>query len=243
MGINFKTFDSEIYIPLDEKQRLYIEDKKNYFNLLINQISEKRIYDNYLNRIKEKNIMFDLGANIGLFSLYVNKLFKNIYAFEPTPQTFEILKSFLYQFNNVNLINKAVDIVDGVKELYIYEFNSTMNSLLNTEYDRKRVRQFDGMNKISIPVITLNTFCKENNILNIDFIKMDIESEEVVLIMDKSFEEISKIIKNMYIEVHCTFDLNGNDSDKNRLLLEQRLKELGFIVEVVDHVTLFVYKQ
>lgn len=52
--------------------------------------------------LHEGDTVFDVGANIGLFTLWLNWLYKNnvnIYAFEPIPTIFEVLKRNAQRFN------------------------------------------------------------------------------------------------------------------------------------------------
>jgi FkbM family methyltransferase len=53
--------------------------------------------------LHEGATVFDVGANIGLFALYVSKLFSsnvNIYAFEPVAATYEILQRNIQRLNS-----------------------------------------------------------------------------------------------------------------------------------------------
>ena len=43
----------------------------------------------------EEVVLVDLGANIGLFSLYMSSICKEVYAVEPTPSHIEIMKDLL----------------------------------------------------------------------------------------------------------------------------------------------------
>lgn len=52
--------------------------------------------------LQEGDTVFDVGANIGLFTLLVSQLCNNkvnIYAFEPIPATFEVLQRNVQRFN------------------------------------------------------------------------------------------------------------------------------------------------
>lgn len=52
--------------------------------------------------VREGDTVFDVGANIGLFSLFVSQKCNNnvdIYAFEPVPKVFEVLQRNVQRFN------------------------------------------------------------------------------------------------------------------------------------------------
>jgi len=62
-------------------------------DFMYREIFEKRSYFKYGITLEEDACVFDVGANIGIFALYVNSQVKNakIFAFEPIPPTFEVL--------------------------------------------------------------------------------------------------------------------------------------------------------
>ena len=74
----------------------------------INEREAKFLYDqmpNYITngiKLQEEDTIFDVGANIGMFSLMCSDRCNNninIYAFEPIPQIFQVLKLNVQRFN------------------------------------------------------------------------------------------------------------------------------------------------
>jgi FkbM family methyltransferase len=56
--------------------------------------------------LHEGDIVFDVGANVGIFSLWISRLFNNnitIYSFEPIPTIFEVLRRNALRFNPDNI--------------------------------------------------------------------------------------------------------------------------------------------
>ena len=53
----------------DEDVKKYLYDNKHCAQIIVDQINNQRIYDNYLSNKKDL-IILDIGANIGLFTLY-----------------------------------------------------------------------------------------------------------------------------------------------------------------------------
>jgi len=63
---------------------------------------EMPLYFKHGIEVHEGDTIFDIGANIGLFTLFVCQLCNNnanIYAFEPIPVTFEVLQRNIQRFN------------------------------------------------------------------------------------------------------------------------------------------------
>lgn len=64
-------------------------------------------------RLKKGKTVFDVGANIGMFSLYCCELCENevdIYAFEPIPEIFQVLQKNVQRFNSdkINIYNFGI---------------------------------------------------------------------------------------------------------------------------------------
>lgn len=53
----------------------------------------------------EDLVMIDLGANIGLFSLYMSSICKEIYAVEPTPSHIEIMRDIFKKLKIKNIFH------------------------------------------------------------------------------------------------------------------------------------------
>jgi FkbM family methyltransferase len=64
------------------------------------EIFEDRIYFRHGITLKQNDTVFDIGANIGLFSLFVAQHFPTttVHAFEPSPQIYKILQANLAPF-------------------------------------------------------------------------------------------------------------------------------------------------
>ena len=60
--------------------------------LLYNEVFNEQVYLRNGIELRDGDVVFDVGANIGLFSLFVGEILQDatIYAFEPVPDIFEI---------------------------------------------------------------------------------------------------------------------------------------------------------
>jgi hypothetical protein len=75
------------------------------------EIFDDEIYLRHGIALPENAVVFDVGANLGFFSLFVHQRAKNprIYAFEPFPPTFEALRANVGLYGlDVHLINRGV---------------------------------------------------------------------------------------------------------------------------------------
>ena len=71
--------------------------------ILYNQASE---YIKYGVTLEKGDFVLDIGANIGLFALWIYSVYKDsisIYSFEPIPDIYEVLKANIEQLNTTNI--------------------------------------------------------------------------------------------------------------------------------------------
>jgi len=132
--------------------------------------------------IKEGDVVFDVGANVGNWSKNVLAVCPKvkIYAFEPIPSIYSLL---MKKFNNYKFFayNIAFSSCAGNKEFYFYPKDSAKSGF----YDREILRNVCSLvpRKIVVKVDTLSTFCERNNIIKIDFLKIDTEGEELHVLL------------------------------------------------------------
>jgi len=133
------------------------------------------------NNLKYCNIIFDVGANIGEWTkavLFINSEIK-VHCFEPSKNTFNRLLSNNFSpnvfCNNFGLGSKKEE-----KVLYNYHNNSTINSLYNRKILKNTLTYSPKKEKVLIN--TLDNYCVEKRIKQIDFLKIDVEGHELEVI-------------------------------------------------------------
>ena len=64
-------------------------------SIIYKEVFEDAVYLKHGVTLKDGDVVFDVGANIGLFTLFVNRMCPTaqIYAFEPLPPNFELLRA------------------------------------------------------------------------------------------------------------------------------------------------------
>lgn len=121
--------------------------------------------------IKNKDII-DAGAFTGDTSIPIAKFTnKNIYAFEPFVESFEILKKNinLNDIKNIVPVNKSLGNIDGERTLYLSGDN------VQGITSNANARKYDT--ELKVEEVTIDTFVKENN-LNVGYITVDVEGAE-----------------------------------------------------------------
>jgi FkbM family methyltransferase len=190
---------------MSELKRIFKRNTHNFvlkplagFGRALNRMYENRNHDMYSNGEKtvlEKlsklnpKVIIDGGANTGCYSLLVSKLMPttSIFSFEPVKSTFEDLEKTVNGCENITLINKGLYKDKCSKEINIYPSN-THSSL----FDIKRSSD-ENSNKQTISLIKGDDFLNEQQINEVDLLKIDVEGAEYDALL--GFEEHIKAKK------------------------------------------------
>ena len=199
-----------------------IEQIKNYFSQ--NETSEQLLVSKL---VKPGMLVFDIGANIGDYSVLLSKLVGysgKVYSFEPTSSTFNKLQERLTQLkcNNVYPLHSAIYSDNTQIELNEFPENlSAWNSIGRPQMlDPQGSGQYVSIvNTEIVEAITLDSFCKNNEIQKIDYLKVDVEGAEtdvlqgaIELLRKKSicfiqFEISQKMLEGLNRNAKSTFDI------------------------------------
>ena len=115
--------------------------------------------------IKKNDVVVDVGANIGYYTLLMAKNNAVVHSFEPESKNFNLLQKNVSVNNfssNVTLYNKAVSNFNGSSKLVLSEFSPGQHKLLNSRFGTKSI-------DIEVTMIDLD---------KIDFAKIDVEGAE-----------------------------------------------------------------
>jgi len=150
--------------------------------------NEFNLYSSY---IKENSVAYDIGAHIGEIAVQMKNNGADVYAFEPSPNNFPILKS-----NCEHLGIKCYDVALHEK---IYECVTPFKDC-RTDYIDNTGKKLDTLQPIKYT--TLENFINLNKIPLPNFIKLDIEGMESIVL--KTFEFLFIGIKPViYVEIHA----------------------------------------
>jgi len=125
----------------------------------------------------ESGIILDVGANVGdTVKLYQNYFpgYK-IFCFEPFPESCDYLKKRFIKDSNISIVEKALGSKGQTKTLYVSNF-SNLNSL---QRPNERAWGFADKKSIDVETIILDQYCYENDIKQIDILKLDVQGSEL----------------------------------------------------------------
>ncbi len=173
---------------------------------------------------RESQVVFDLGANVGLYSLLAASanIDANIHAFEPTPEIFSaFLENLnLNSFRNVIANQKAVGRTTGTAILKRCRGDSASNGGMNFVSDA--ASDETGPVQDVIDIVTLDDYCSEKGISHIDLMKIDIEGGEYDALKGAQQLLSRKAIDYLFVElVEWAANRGGHStSEVKELLLE-----------------------
>lgn len=184
---------SEGYINLLGRKFIF-NDNRSFLNTY-NEIFENRIYEFHPD--EEKKLILDCGANMGISVLYFSLNYPNhrIIAFEPDPYLFNILEKNVqtFELKNVELIQKAVWDKEDTLKFYT---DGGLGGRVKESY-RNQIPQ-------EVTTVRLKDFITDN----IDFLKIDIEGAETIVLNDCQ-NDLHKA-NNIFFEYHGYIDRPQN---------------------------------
>ena len=196
-----------------------------------------------------KNIL-DIGACDGLDSIKYSKLFSNsiVFAFEPLSNNIDLINKNLINYNvkNVVPIQLALSNKKGKATFYVssgrpeeidedidWDFGNKSSSLLEPNKTIEIHPWLKFQESIDVQTETLENFLLEKNRLIVDFIHMDVQGAEL-MVLQGAGKYISKI-KMIWLEVE-NIELYKNQplaSDVEHFLLVNGFSK---IKDTVNHI-------
>lgn len=165
--------------------------------------------------IPDKTIIIDIGANIGVFSLYCGQSDCVVYAFEPVPANYALLKkNILMNHFESKIIPSNVGVcgVDEKRDLF----------LAQTSQFHSMFAEAGKGNKITIDCLSLKTIFEKNHLEKCDILKIDCEGAEYEIFYQAPASIIKKI-HEIRMEYH-NLDENKNNIEE----LTSYFVKLGF---------------
>ena len=127
-----------------------------------------------------KKVIFDVGSNNGEYALQINqsfaKLKPRIYCFEPSTETYDALQANVSDIENIIPFNFGFSNEPSTAQLYSYSGNTGLSSVYNRDLN---AYGHQSLSSQMISLKTIDTFCDEEEIDEILFLKLDIEGNEL----------------------------------------------------------------
>ena len=170
---------------MNPQDQIYIDSVKEQINSgMYEHLFECTVYS-------DKKVFLDIGANIGLVSIYAVPYCKRIVAIEPAPETFEKLRENTFHYEIIEPIQLALAPENAFVPFYVNDINFTASSTVNT-YGKQ----------IMVEGSKLSTILLRYKLDYVDVAKVDCEGCEGESLSHDQILQASKIIDCWFVEFH-----------------------------------------
>lgn len=230
-----------------------LDINKHETDFLYNEIFVENTYNKPEFNIDPNGVVLDVGANIGLFALYMTNWIKgiNVKCFEPSPACAEVLReNTLHLKEQIEVLEVAAGDQNTTCEFHHYPGYTIMSSLMADETEDRgtliagtkaqALKRGITMSDRELELLTdtvlgkretytctmrrISDVINEKKIQQISLLKIDVEKAELIVLAGIDPKDL-KIVQNVIIEVH---DLGNNEHGK----VSDLLKKSGFNVSI-----------
>jgi FkbM family methyltransferase len=168
----------------------------------INGIFFQGLYNPLFLPIEPDDVVVDIGANIGVFSIYAATKTRNtVYAFEPFPQYFDSLNQNICANNLDNITPYQCAVSNSVGTEFFSDSPLATTQSVPQMNRPKKVALSPSGHYIEVPSMTLEHFMGEHRLETIDFLKLDCEGSEGI-ILESTPKSCLQRIRKIAMEFH-----------------------------------------
>ena len=161
----------------------------------------------------------DIGADTGVWTLFVAKKNVVVHSFEPSPPAYKILKNKTHQYNNVHTYPFALSNKDGVGRLGLVKYSIDNMGVMDYEIKDNQIGE-----TIEVATYRLDSF----SFGDVGVIKIDTEGYETP-ILEGAALTISKSNPLLIIEVHHGIGKAAKTFEEEQQKIQQILIKFLFL--------------
>ncbi len=188
----------------------------------------------WIDGIEKNAILWDIGANIGLYSCYAAQARNcKVYAFEPSVFNLELLSRNIFINQLVDQITiLPIALSDGTKTANLKMTTTEWGGALSTfeqgyTHDGSQIKKIFEFKTLGL---SMNDAVALLKLPQPDYIKMDVDGIEHLIL--KGGHEVLKVVKGVIIEINEEFQKQSADSS-------QYLKDAGLTMIDKKHSDMF----
>jgi len=221
------TFINSFLVPkylMVGEHKVYI-DPQDSLNLSLNENHESYEKEIIKKTVKKGDVVLDIGANIGDNTLIIAKLIGpkgKVYAFEPDPEIFSLLKKNISVngYDNIIAIQKAVSNKNGKLKLFLSE---------NNRSDHRIYDSHDNRESIEVGTVKLDSFFRSK--ISVNVIIMDIQGAEYLAFI--GMEKLVKRNKGLVIIYELSPTLLKMSGFSPKKFIE-KLVDCGLAIKIIN---------
>ena len=178
---------------------------------------------------KESNVIIDIGANTGIFSMIAqnNNENANVIAIEPVDVNYGVLTQNLTQ-NKFPIKAEKIALSDKEGVAKMFMLKNQLNYMTSVNDDRyalhPEIKGNTQVVEIEVPIKPFSHVFDKYNLKNIDLIKIDVEGHEIT-VLNAMLPYIEKYKPAILIEII---------GDENAKVLNEMFKKLNYLFISID---------
>jgi FkbM family methyltransferase len=184
---------------------------------------------------KNSSVIFDIGANTGMYALAAKAINPRatVYAFDPVHRVYDKLKQNIV-LNNSDII--AVEMAASDSDGFATIYDTLQEHTLSVAVNKNLLPAGAKASEVRIETITLDSFIRKNNIQKIDLVKIDVETHEpqvlqgfkehlsyfkpaliIEILTDEIGERVAKLTESLNYMYFNIDDIKGSVREVNTL--------------------------
>jgi FkbM family methyltransferase len=195
---------------------------------------ERAAYMAFRSSIRPGDIVFDIGANVGLYTLAAARAVGDggrVFAFEPVPATAAVLQDHIALNSGVDRVEVVAEVVDETSgTVDFWEQGTSLVASIVGESAQTGEAFLDGHAVcVTRPSVSLDDFCRDRAITP-DVVKIDAEGAEG-RVLRGARALLERRQSRLFLEVH-PWSLNRVGESSESVLAQ--LRAAGYECELID---------
>ncbi len=191
-------------VPVDKEHHFYLKTNQTSFltrELFWKNASNFEYTPLFIELIKQVSSFFDVGANIGYYSILgctLNPALK-VYAFEPSPGVMGYLKENIARNHlEKQIVPEALALSDSIGTIDFFEMKNAKFEGIDNLSGEHNIGTKEGRitNKIRVAATTMDDYIRKHAIRKLDLVKLDTEGAEHLILKgaEQTLSELRPLI-------------------------------------------------
>lgn len=202
---------------LNSQIEIHGSEHDPYFRSLGDHDHTNDFYTSALAHTSRNSVILDVGANVGLTAVMAAQRAGHVYSFEPSPAVFGYLQQTI-QANGLGATITPINMALGDREGDLRFFNNPISGSASHLVTAGTLAEETAD---IVRVTTIDRFCQEKQIEDIDLIKIDVEGFEIDTLRGAA-ETIQKNQASALIEFNSFTMICFRNINPRELLVEIR---------------------
>ena len=194
---------------------------------------EEKLLDRWAKEAEQAKVVFDVGANLGIYSLaaLASRPGAIVHAFEPTPEIAQHLRETVVLNALDNLIVHQVAVSNRCGKAALHRLRGELGTNEGMNYIGTDKSAHEGAPGESVQTVSLDEFCRQHGVGQIDLLKLDVQGHEFPVLQGaESLIRLGKI-HTVFMELNWA---GQGEADCPATQSVRLLEQAGFLFAAPD---------